>query len=1011
MVNSESEGTPRPDPASGSATGARLLHSESVAVARFADAWAAVSRLPPEEGPGPLPQIAAFLPDARTLRFEALIELIRVDLRHRWLHRSPATARRKRLAEYCAEFPDLEPENLPAGLVYEEFVVRRHSGERVDPRDYLREYPHQSAELRELLNTDDVDQSTRRATPDDDRDDEPGSPRTADDTDRGHRTLRAPRGRGAQSADPSIRDAGGTPPIAHEPDATRPATDLAAPENDITVHVRDQPDNSTVTDPAFDESSSNRTESDITRHTAGTPLADSPGLDGTRQAARSSAGTGAPRPTGHPPTGEPDRPDRNTPINDSLTTEPDPGEPTRAAAPDNTRPWPPENTPTTDDPTRAALNRTTPSVRTTDMDATATGIGTTDLTATAIGDETSGLRGADPLDRIEVGQRIDDFDLLTGLGSGAFARVFLARQRSLQRLVAVKISADHGTEPQTLAQLDHDYIVRVFDQRLLRAGEAGNRRLRLLYMQFLPGGTLLGALRWVRATPPAERSGRLLLDAVDAAMEEKGEIRPTDSSVRAEIATLSWPETVAWLGRRLAEALDYASAHGVLHRDVKPANVLLTAEAVPKLADFNISFSRNVEGTSPVAYFGGSLAYMSPEQLEACHPGRDRTAADLDTRADIFSLGVVLWELLTGAKPFDDTTAGADGRGDDTTLEAMLERRSVGVESHALDRVPPDCPAALRRVLLKCLEPERERRWADGAVLAKQLDLCLDARARELVDPQPGSWRLRLRRWIVPVLLIAIGVPNVLASLYNIQHNQTLIVDRMPEDAQRTFLIITSVVNAVFFPLGFLVVLYVSRYVLTVTRGLRQGRRYDPDTLRRARTDTLLVSERAVAVAFLLWVLSALIFPLALQLSTGDITANAIVHFLASIVVCGAIAASYPFFLASFYIVRCVYPIFLRHGEIDAEDAVRLRGLDRRCNGYLAIAASVPLLAVAGVTFLPPADIPSVIVAVRVLCAGAIIAFVITYLLFRALEDDLRALERVVAPTPEQQPDEQAAPR
>ncbi|WP_085998931.1 serine/threonine-protein kinase [Nocardia higoensis] len=636
----------------------------------------------------------------------------------------------------------------------------------------------------------------------------------------------------------------------------------------------------------------------------------------------------------------------------------------------------------------------------------------TEPTATSTGRGTQDT-DTDPLDRIHVGRRVGDFDLLTGLGRGAFARVFLARQRSMQRLVAVKISADHGTEAQTLAQLDHDYIVRVFDQRLMdaqRGSGAAARRLRLLYMQFLPGGTLLSVLRWVRTTPPAERNGKLLLAAVDAAMEEKGEIRPTDSSVRAEIAALSWPETVAWLGRRLAEALEYASSHEVLHRDVKPANVLLTAEAVPKLADFNISFSRNVAGASPVAYFGGSLSYMSPEQLEACHPGRARSAADLDTRADIFSLGVVLWELLTGAKPFDDSTAGIGDRGDDTTLEAMLERRALGVDPSALERVPPDCPAALRRVLLTCLEPDRENRWASGEVVAKQLDLCMDQRARELVDPKPGSWRLRLRPWIIPVLVIAIGVPNLLASLYNIQHNQTLIVSRMEVDAQRTFLIITGLVNSIFFPLGFLLVAYLSRAVLAVPRGLRKGKRYDAETLRKARNDALLLGERAVVIPFALWVLAGLTFPLALQLSTGGITANAVIHFLASLVVCGAIAASYPFFLATFYIVRCIYPIFLRHGEISAGDAVRLRALDRRCNGYLAVAASVPLLAVAGVTFLPPADIPQVIVAVRVLCVGAIVAFVGSYLLFRALEADLHALERVVAPESARRDTDRAGP-
>src|SRR5271155_5065425 len=105
------------------------------------------------------------------------------------------------------------------------------------------------------------------------------------------------------------------------------------------------------------------------------------------------------------------------------------------------------------------------------------------------------------MDGIAVGDQIDDFDLLAELGSGAFAKVFLARQRSMQRLVALKGSCDQSTEPQTLAQLDHDYIVRVYDQRLLP-----ERRLRLLYMQYVSGGTLQAVIYRVRQTPPEKRS-------------------------------------------------------------------------------------------------------------------------------------------------------------------------------------------------------------------------------------------------------------------------------------------------------------------------------------------------------------------------------------------------------------------------------------------------------------------------------------------------------------------------
>ncbi|WP_280358399.1 serine/threonine-protein kinase [Nocardia otitidiscaviarum] len=890
-------------------SGQRTAGTEFTAVAAFAAAWDAAAEPP---------RIADFLPDATTLRRGALIELIRVDMRHRWLRRpgpDPRRHLRKRLTEYCSDFPELTPRDLPAGLVYEEFVIRRHSGERIDPRDCLREYPHQATELRKLLNADDEDQSTRRSAFEDSR-------RTADpDT-----TAADPRA--VTAADPAAAPA----PAGS---AARPAPDRARPEE--------------ATAPAA-------THLDDTRSRGGWD--DSVETDSARP---TSEGAGRDRP--------------KSGLDESTRADVDLGESTR-------RPEEPTRPPDAtglfgfDDETRTTAH------------------GTTTRFDSAAAPDTGEL-----LDRIEIGQRIDEFDLLTGLGSGAFARVFLARQRSLQRLVAVKISADHGTEPQTLAQLDHDYIVRVFDQRLMSGlmTESG-RRLRLLYMQFLPGGTLLGVLRWVRATPPAERSGRLLLDAVDAAMEEKGEIRPTDSSVRAEIAELSWPETVAWLGRRLAEALDYADGQGVLHRDVKPANVLLTAEAVPKLADFNISFSRNLDGASPVSYFGGSLSYMSPEQLEACHPGRARSAADLDTRADIFSLGVVLWELLTGAKPFDDTTAGPDHHGDRTTLEAMLDRRRGGVEAAALERVPPDCPAALRRVLLTCLAPDRDQRWSSGSILAKQLDMCLDERARDLVDPPPHSWRLRLRSWRILVITLAIGIPNVLASLYNIGHNDMLIVSRLTDDAQRTFTLVTATVNGLFYPIGIVVICYLGRHVITVPHGLKRGRAFDAETLRAARKDVLLLGERASFVVFTLWVLAGITFPISLRLATGEIPARGMVHFLVSLVVCGAIAVAYPFFLVTFYLVRCIYPMFLRHGDISADDAVWLHRLGSRCTGYLAVAASVPLLAVAGVTFLRPADIPEIIVAVRVLCVGGIVAFVGVYWLFRALEADLRALERVVDP-------------
>ncbi|WP_062981886.1 serine/threonine-protein kinase [Nocardia anaemiae] len=598
---------------------------------------------------------------------------------------------------------------------------------------------------------------------------------------------------------------------------------------------------------------------------------------------------------------------------------------------------------------------------------------------------------ADPanLDEIDVGQKIDDFDLMTGLGRGAFARVFLARQRSMQRLVAVKISQDKGAEPQTLAQLDHDYIVRVFDQRVL-----ASRRLRLLYMQYVPGGTLFTVLERVRRTPAAERCGALLLDVIDSVLADKGEIRPSESPVRAELAELSWPETIAWLGRRLAQALDYAGRCGVLHRDIKPANVLLTAEGIPKLADFNISFSGNVSGDSPVAYFGGSLAYMSPEQLAAVHPDMSTTAADLDTRSDLYALAVMLWELLTGRKPFDDDAVTG---GDRTALDGMLNRRCGSPQSLPYQDLPADCPAALRRALVRALDPDPDKRWASGADMAQQFDVCLDARARDLVDPPPHSWRLRARVLMHPIMALAIGGPNALAILYSYNHNRTLIIAKLDEQAQHRFDQFAVTTYGICFLIGVIVTNVLVVDLWSISRGLRKGKSYDAPTLALARSDALQLGRRNVLTCFALWVLAGVVVPVSVQVSGNHLTAEAYVHFFITQIVCGAIAMAYPYFLVSFYAVRSIYPMFLPHGGLGAADGAQLRQLDRRSTYFLAIAAAVPLLGVAGATFIPAEDIPAVIVPLRVLCVGSALAFIAIYWLFRMLEQDLAALERIAS--------------
>ena len=420
-----------------------------------------------------------------------------------------------------------------------------------------------------------------------------------------------------------------------------------------------------------------------------------------------------------------------------------------------------------------------------------------------------------------MGETLDDFDLLTRLGRGAFATVFLARQQSMQRLVALKVSADRGNEPQTMALLDHPHIVRVFDQRRLP-----DRRIRLLYMQYVPGGTLQSVVDAIKRLPPSMRTGVRLLEVIDQALSERGESPPTDSPLRDRLATASWPQVVCWLGSRLAVALAYAHQRGVLHRDVKPANVLLTADGTPKLADFNISYCSKVEGASAAAYFGGSLAYMSPEQLEACNPAHERDADDLDARSDIYSLGVLLWELLTGSRPFPDCPPSSDWT---RTLATMLDARRSGVAAEQVAQLPRDCPPGLKQILLGCLAEDRDKRWRSAAQLSRQLELALEPQVMRLLRPRPGAWRNWVRRYPLAAMFAACLAPNVVFSVLNIAYNIPAIFESL---GKSVYDVLTDpaviVINAVAFSLGIAVLLPltwpVARAVAHLSRRTARGR-------------------------------------------------------------------------------------------------------------------------------------------------------------------------------------------
>jgi serine/threonine protein kinase/predicted Zn-dependent protease len=351
----------------------------------------------------------------------------------------------------------------------------------------------------------------------------------------------------------------------------------------------------------------------------------------------------------------------------------------------------------------------------------------------------------------KTGEEFLGFHLISELGRGAFGRVYLARQSTLaQRPVALKVALDIGTESQTLAQLQHTHIVPVYSVH-----RAGNHQA--VCMPYCGAVTIADVVRDLRAQPERPRSGLDLLRLLPIKPRPAGAPVPEGPSepVRAELGKLRYAEAVLWLGTRLAAGLHHAHERGILHRDVKPANVLITDEGLPMLLDFNVSEDVKQRGAS-AAMVGGTLPYMAPEMLAAFEEddgsrgqrGKGHSSRPPgDGRSDIWSLGLVLFELLTGRFPYTSVRLPAgstDERGLAPVLALMLQERRSGPPCPR--QVDPSLSPATAAIIRHCLEPDSARRYPSAQALQEDLERQL-AYLPLRHAPEP-SWRERGAKWI-----------------------------------------------------------------------------------------------------------------------------------------------------------------------------------------------------------------------------------------------------------------------
>jgi serine/threonine protein kinase len=284
---------------------------------------------------------------------------------------------------------------------------------------------------------------------------------------------------------------------------------------------------------------------------------------------------------------------------------------------------------------------------------------------------------------------IPGYEVLAELGRGGMGVVYMARQTELDRIVALKmlLAGVHASETElarfrieakAVARLQHPHIVQIF--------EVGDHRgLPFFALEFLESGSLAGQLD---GTPWADlRAAELLA--------------------------------------KLAAGVQHAHEHGVIHRDLKPANVLMCADGTPKIADFGLATGVDRDGhlTQSGALLG-TPSYMAPEQAE----GR---LTDVGRHTDVYALGIILYELLTGRVPFKGTTTLA-------TLEQVCQQAPVPPR-----QLQPKVSRDLETICLKCLEKRPESRYASAQELADELRRFL---AGEPIRARPLSVATFVRR-------------------------------------------------------------------------------------------------------------------------------------------------------------------------------------------------------------------------------------------------------------------------
>lgn len=311
-----------------------------------------------------------------------------------------------------------------------------------------------------------------------------------------------------------------------------------------------------------------------------------------------------------------------------------------------------------------------------------------------------------------IGRIIGNYEVIREFGEGGMGDLYLGRHTRLAREVIIKtIRTDEFNARQVehlrerlereafvQSQLDHPHIVRVYDF-------IATKDSTCMVMEYVPGRDLRQLIQRETGPLPSERAIRLFKQVL-AAIDYAHNFDYTDFSGQKH--------------------------RGIIHRDLKPANILVTPEDQIKVTDFGIVKIRGMRGGTQIGFNPGTPEYMSPEQA---------LGEELDQRSDIYSLGIVFYEMLAGRVPFEDSGSG--------TSDYAIRKGHIELPVPPPSEFAPEIPESLERILLKALEKSPDDRYQSAGEFLEAIEEYEESEDDGLPSPLPAAATAKPRRTVV----------------------------------------------------------------------------------------------------------------------------------------------------------------------------------------------------------------------------------------------------------------------